>query len=27
MEKGDVKHVIFNGENFGYWKIRLATIS
>jgi hypothetical protein len=22
MEKGDVKHVVFNGENFGYWKSR-----
>jgi hypothetical protein len=22
MEKGDVKLVIFNGEDFGYWKNR-----
>jgi hypothetical protein len=22
MEKGDVKHVVFNGEDFGYWKNR-----
>jgi hypothetical protein len=22
MDKGDVKLVIFNGENFGYWKNR-----
>jgi hypothetical protein len=22
MEKGDVKLVVFNGEDFGYWKNR-----
>jgi hypothetical protein len=26
MEKGAVKLVVFNGEDFSYWKTELATI-
>jgi hypothetical protein len=27
MEKGAVKLVVFNGEDFGYWKTGLTTTS